>query len=55
MARKYQVNFIVRFVNRMMAGMIRRKAAPAHTYLLTVRGRKTGKIYSAPVNLIEHG
>ncbi len=26
---------------------------PKHRYLLTVRGRKTGKEYSAPVTLIE--
>jgi deazaflavin-dependent oxidoreductase (nitroreductase family) len=53
MAKKYQVNGAVRFVNRMMARMIRWKIAPPHTYLLTVRGRKTGKLYSAPVSLIE--
>jgi deazaflavin-dependent oxidoreductase (nitroreductase family) len=54
MAKKYQVNGMIRFVNRMMVRMIRWNIAPAGTYLLTVRGRKTGKEYSAPVLLIEH-
>ena len=54
MARKYQVNFLVRMTNRMTAGMIRKNSAPLGVYLLTVHGRKTGKSYSAPVNLIEH-
>ena len=55
LAKKYQVNFVVRFVNRMMARMIRGNMAPPRTYLLSVRGRKSGKFYSAPVNLIERG
>lgn len=54
MARKYEVNFMVRTVNRLMAGMIRINFAPPGMALLTVRGRKTGKTYSAPVTLIEH-
>jgi hypothetical protein len=52
MAKQYQVNGMVRFVNRMIARMIRWNIAPAGTYLLTVRGRKTGKEYTAPVLLI---
>jgi hypothetical protein len=46
MAKNYQVNAMIRFVNRMMARMIRCNIAPAGTYLLTVKGRKTGKEYS---------
>ena len=53
MAKQYQVNSRVRFVNRMMARMIRWKIAPSSTYLMTVRGRKTGKPYSTPVTLVE--
>ncbi len=49
---QYQVNFMVRFVNRLMAGMIRMNMASPTMYLLTVHGRKTGKTYSAPVTLI---
>jgi deazaflavin-dependent oxidoreductase (nitroreductase family) len=29
--------------------------APPHNYLLQVRGRKSGRIYSTPVNLLEFG
>jgi deazaflavin-dependent oxidoreductase (nitroreductase family) len=53
MAKKYQVNGTLRLVNRLMARLIRWNIAPAGTYLLTVRGRKTGNEYSAPVILIE--
>jgi len=53
MAKQYQVNRQVRFVNKMIARMIRWNIAPPRTYLMTVRGRKTGKLYSTPVTLIE--
>mgnify|MGYP001814207663 CR=1 FL=1 len=53
MAKQYQVDSRVRFVNRMMARMIRWHIAPARTYLMTVLGRKTGKPYSTPVTLVE--
>jgi deazaflavin-dependent oxidoreductase (nitroreductase family) len=53
MAKKYQVNQWVRFVNSMMARMVRWNIAPKHTYLLTVPGRKSGKLYTTPVSLVE--
>ena len=53
MAKQYQVDSRVRIINRMMARMVRWHIAPAHTYLMTVRGRKTGKPYSTPVTLVE--
>ena len=53
MPRQYQVNGMNRLVNRLMARLIRWDIAPAGTYLLTVKGRKTGNKYSAPVILIE--
>jgi deazaflavin-dependent oxidoreductase (nitroreductase family) len=34
---------------------IRLGLAPGNLYLLTVRGRKTGRQYSTPVSLIQHG
>jgi deazaflavin-dependent oxidoreductase (nitroreductase family) len=52
-ARIYQVNNSVRFVNHLMARMIRWNIGPPGMYLLTVRGRKTGKLYSTPVTLVE--
>jgi deazaflavin-dependent oxidoreductase (nitroreductase family) len=53
MAKKYQVNRRIRFINRMMTRMIHWNIAPPRTYLMTVRGRKTGKLYSTPVTLVE--
>jgi deazaflavin-dependent oxidoreductase (nitroreductase family) len=55
MSKVYQVTPIVRFVNRMMRLMIRLNIAPKGYYLLTVRGRKSGKLYSTPVALVEEG
>ena len=49
MAKTYRVTPIICFVNRMIHWNI----APPRTYLLTVRGRKTGKPYSTPVTLVE--
>lgn len=40
-------------MNRLSAGLIRWRIGPPHRYLLTVRGRKTGKSYSAPVTIVE--
>lgn len=55
MSKTYQVTPIVRFVNQMMRLMIRLSIAPKGYYLLTVRGRKSGKLYSTPVALVEEG
>ena len=54
MVRKYQVNGVVRLVNRLTMQLMRWNIARPHAYLLTVHGRKTGRSYSAPVYLIEH-
>jgi deazaflavin-dependent oxidoreductase (nitroreductase family) len=53
MAKKYEVNRRVRIINRLMTRMIRWNIAPKQTYLMTVRGRITGKPYSMPVSLVE--
>jgi deazaflavin-dependent oxidoreductase (nitroreductase family) len=53
MAKQYQVNRRVRFINRMMTRMIQWNIAPRNTYLMTVVGRKTGKPYTTPVTLVE--
>jgi deazaflavin-dependent oxidoreductase (nitroreductase family) len=52
-AKKYRVNDTVRFVNRIMVGLNRWNISPPHTYVLTVRGRNSGRPYSLPVRLIE--
>jgi|SRR5437868_11053999 deazaflavin-dependent oxidoreductase (nitroreductase family) len=42
--------------NRVLGALIGFGVGPAHIYLLEVRGRKTGKLYSTPVDPLElHG
>jgi len=41
--------------NRVMGYLAGRGVGPKFIYLLRVRGRKSGKIYSSPVNLMEAG
>ena len=53
MAETYRVTSRVRWVNRMLGWLIRLGLAPKNNYLLTVRGRKTGRPYTTPVTLIE--
>jgi deazaflavin-dependent oxidoreductase (nitroreductase family) len=55
MAKTYQVNSMTRFFNRLMGTFLRLGMGPKNLYLLTVRGRKTGTSYSAPVSLIQEG
>jgi deazaflavin-dependent oxidoreductase (nitroreductase family) len=55
MAKQYEVTSSVRFVNKMMAGMVRLGIGPKNIYMLTVPGRKTGKLYSTPVSLVIDG
>jgi deazaflavin-dependent oxidoreductase (nitroreductase family) len=42
-------------VNTLIGPLTRVGLAGRHTYILTVRGRKTGRAYSTPVILIEDG
>jgi deazaflavin-dependent oxidoreductase (nitroreductase family) len=42
-------------VNVVMSPLTRVGLAGRHTYLLTVRGRSTGRAYSTPVVLVENG
>jgi deazaflavin-dependent oxidoreductase (nitroreductase family) len=53
MSKQYQVNSIVRLVNRVMIRLNRWGIAAPNSYVLTVRGRKTGKADTAPVSLVE--
>ena len=39
----------------MICFLLRVGVSPPHTYLLTVRGRKSGHPYSTPVTLVEEG
>jgi deazaflavin-dependent oxidoreductase (nitroreductase family) len=49
----YGLGFWRRLANRMISSLLRIGVSPPHTYLLTVRGRKTGQPYSTPVTLVE--
>lgn len=55
MARTYRLGFARRLVNAIMSPLTRVGLAGRHAYLLTVRGRNTGKAYSTPVILVENG
>src|SRR6266849_958522 len=39
--------------NRVFGFLVGLGLSPSYNYLLEVRGRKTGKLYSTPVNLLE--
>ena len=53
MARPYRLGFWRRLVNLIIRALLRLGMSPPHTYLLTVRGRKSGQLYSTPVTLVE--
>jgi deazaflavin-dependent oxidoreductase (nitroreductase family) len=52
-AKTYHLGRVRRLVNTAMTLLARLGLAGRHTYILTVRGRKTSKSYSTPVILIE--
>ena len=55
MARTYRLTTPRKLANWLLTALLRLGIAPQMTYLLTVRGRRSGKLYSTPINLIEHG
>ena len=44
-----------RTVNRAFGFLLKLGVGLSHNYLLEVRGRKTGRVYATPVNVLEHG
>src|SRR5262245_45801121 len=46
-------NFLERLMNKTIGWLARRGLGPGYVYLLEVRGRTSGKIYSTPVNRFE--
>lgn len=44
-----------RLLNRLYGWFVGLGLGTGHNYQLQVRGRKSGKIYSTPVNVLEHG
>jgi len=44
-----------RLFNRLFGVLVRFGLAPRYNYLVEVRGRTTGRVYSAPINIVEVG
>lgn len=54
MAKTYRLDPARRFVNWLTKMLLPFDLVPAHIYLLTVQGRKSGQMRSIPVQLVEH-
>jgi deazaflavin-dependent oxidoreductase (nitroreductase family) len=52
-AQSYRLTLIRRLANAAIKPLIRLGLGGRHTYILTVRGRKTGQLHSTPVTLVE--
>jgi F420H(2)-dependent quinone reductase len=55
MPKAYRLGTSRRAVNALIAPLAKLGLAGRHTYVLAVRGRKTGRRYETPVRLIENG
>lgn len=55
MGKTYRLGASQHVVNAVIGLLTRFGLAGRHTYILTVRGRKTGRAYPTPVRLIEDG
>lgn len=53
MAKTYRVTTTTRLANLLVKALVRAGIGAKGTYLLTVRGRKSGKLRSTPVTLLE--
>ncbi|MBI3978019.1 MAG: nitroreductase family deazaflavin-dependent oxidoreductase [Chloroflexi bacterium] len=53
MAKTYRLTLVRRIVNWIVGLLLQIGLAPKGTYLLTVRGRTSGRLHSTPVTLIE--
>lgn len=53
MARTYKLGLTRKLANWIIRTLLRLGLGPARTYLLVVRGRKTGRLYETPVTLVE--
>ena len=53
MATQYRLTVWRRVLNWLVMTLLRVGLGPRHTYLLTVRGRRSGRLYSTPVTLVE--
>jgi deazaflavin-dependent oxidoreductase (nitroreductase family) len=53
MAKTYRVNVGARLINSVFRLMTRLGLGASYSYILTVPGRKTGRLYSTPVDVLE--
>ena len=53
MAQTYRMTHWRRGLNGLVRALLSVGLGPRHTYLLSVRGRKTGRLHSTPVTLVE--
>jgi deazaflavin-dependent oxidoreductase (nitroreductase family) len=53
MARNYRLTIARKLVNAVVRPLVRIGLGGRHTYLLTVAGRRSGRLYSTPVTLGE--
>lgn len=53
MARTYRLNLGTRLVNWIFASMTRAGVGAPYRHILTLRGRRTGRLHSTPVDVIE--
>ena len=53
MARQYRLGLVRRAANVFIRAFLVLRIPPPHTYLLGVRGRKTGVLRTTPVRLVE--
>jgi deazaflavin-dependent oxidoreductase (nitroreductase family) len=55
MTAQYRLTRWRRVLNWLVRALLRVGLGPRHTYRLTVRGRRSGKLYSTPGTLVEEG
>ena len=55
MAKTYHVTPVLRFANRILVQLLRWGLPMPGTVLLTVRGRRSGQVYSIPVQPVDAG
>jgi len=48
-----QPSFVARWINRLFGVLVGWGIGLSHNYLLEVEGRKTGRVYSTPVNVLD--
>jgi deazaflavin-dependent oxidoreductase (nitroreductase family) len=53
--KRYRVTWATRLINRPFAWLARRGLGADYRYVLMVKGRRSGRTYSTPVDAIEHG